>query len=346
MSWDQSWVRGISFGSGCFLTLVSVGLKGLVDDDGLGGQDLPGSEDAYLGATFAAGVLCLLVSFKDQLAACCRSSRGSHLPSSVRRRRVPIRQRHHGTAVGQSASAHVSAPAVKLQAVRVQPQPASPPPPPSTTGGGDGRRRAIKLPRSVAMVSDGSMYKATLSGQVIEIDATAVEAAKNDIKRRGCWPFLFRCVKPKGGVAEIMLSKDDDTVSLSGLSTTSMSSASTVSNMSLVQGHNYVAVDPRALKPLKAARRSRIVVVEPSIPGAVMPVQSNVVARHADSSRLSRGPYRSVCPIGCVYHLDLTAANMRAFGHRESLLPDGYSVVADSGKYHFCDSSVSRPMLV
>ena len=162
MSWDQSWVRGISFGSGCFLTLVSVGLKGLVDDDGLGGQDLPGSEDAYLGATFAAGVLCLLVSFKDQLAACCRSSRGSHLPSSVGRRRVPIRQCRHGTAVGLHDALS-----------------------------------------SIDMARKGRWYEAIFKGQLVQIDTAAVEAAKNDIKRRGCWSFLFQCAKPKTPAAKV-----------------------------------------------------------------------------------------------------------------------------------------------
>ena len=339
MSWDNSWVRGTVFGAGCFLTLVSVGLKIFVDDSFLGSRDLPGPEDAYLGPLFALGVGFLAVAFQDQLAGCCRSSGGSHLPSSVRRSRVPIRQRRQG----QPASAHVGAPIVdQPQVTGVQSQPATPPPPPSTTDGVDGQRTVVTSLYPVSMVSDGSMYKATFRGQEIEINAEAIQAAKNGIQPRGCWSFLFRCVKPKGGVAEIMLSKDDDTVSLSGLSITS--GTSTVSSISLVQGHNYVAVDPKALELPKTAGRS---CVKPSIPPcAVMPVQSSVVVRHADSSQQSRGPYHSVCPIGCVYHLDVTAANMRAFGQRESLLSDGYSVVRDGNKLHFCDPSVSGPMPV
>lgn len=339
MSWDNSWVRGTVFGAGCFLTLVSVGLKIFVDDSFLGSRDLPGPEDAYLGLVFALGVGFLAVAFKDQLAGCCRSSGGSHLPSSDRRSRVPIRQRRQG----QSASAHVGAPAVERRAAVVQSKPATPPPPPSTTDGVDGQRTVVTSLYPVSMVSDGSMYKATFRGQEIEINAEAVQAAKNGIQPRGCRSFLFRCVKPKGGVAKIMLSKDDDTVSLSGLSITS--GTSTVSSISLGQGHNYVAVDPKALERPKTAGRSCIVVVEPPIPGAVMPVQSSVV-RHDDFSQLSRGPCHSVCPIGCVYHLDVTAANMRAFGQRESLLPDGYSVVKDGNKLHFRGQSASAPMPV
>lgn len=55
-----------------------------VDDEFYGNRDVPGPAGASLAFMLALGTVCFVVVFKDQIAACCRSSGGSLLLPSGR----------------------------------------------------------------------------------------------------------------------------------------------------------------------------------------------------------------------------------------------------------------------
>ena len=207
-----------------------------------------------LGGSSVALGLFLLV-----LAACSGRSSGKtqSVHSGARRRVRDIREKIHS---GQSPYATivnvVSAHQLAAPAPAPAPAPGSPPvramvrSSVATGRGGRStsaskRQHAIKVHASsrdtVNMVRQRRAFTATFQDKTVEVPLDAVKAAREAIKRPGCWSFLIKCIRPKGHIAEVSLSRGDDTVSLAS----TCSDASSVSIFS--EGVKFIPTDRLAV---------------------------------------------------------------------------------------------------